>query len=189
MGERLTASHLTQARLRSGLSALAVAVLVALVVGLVVGSVPLEWRSLFAPGPVRAIFFQVRLPRVLLAALVGAGLAVSGAALQPTLRNPLASPDIIGVSGGAALAAVIALVLLAIFGRPYVPRALLRLVIPHAVATTIVAPLVYRLAARTQALASGFLGRQQQQDDGKRTFDPKMATPAPARPDTEGKSP
>ena len=89
----------------------------------------------------------------------------------------------------AALAAVIALVLLAIFGRPYVPRALLRLVIPHAVATAVVAPLVYRLAARTQALASGFLGRQQQQDDGKRTFDPRMATPAPARPDSEGKSP
>jgi len=98
--------------MRSGLSVLAVAVLVALVVGLVVGSVPLEWRSLFSPGPVRTIFFQVRLPRVLLAALVGAGLAVSGAALQPTLRNPLASPDIIGVSGGAALAAVIALAFL-----------------------------------------------------------------------------
>jgi iron complex transport system permease protein len=46
---------------------------------------------------------------VLLAAIVGAALAVSGAALQPTLRNPLASPDIIGVSGGAALAAVAAL--------------------------------------------------------------------------------
>ena len=52
------------------------------------------------------IFTQIRVPRVLLAAMVGAALAVSGAALQPTLRNPLASPDIIGVSGGAALAAV-----------------------------------------------------------------------------------
>jgi iron complex transport system permease protein len=82
------------------------------VVGLLTGAVPLDAREVLAvAGTDRLILLQVRLPRVLLAAIVGAALAVSGAALQPTLRNPLASPDIIGVSGGAALAAVTALAL------------------------------------------------------------------------------
>jgi iron complex transport system permease protein len=51
---------------------------------------------------------SLRLPRVILAALVGAGLGVSGAALQGVLRNPLAEPYLLGVSGGAAVGAVIA---------------------------------------------------------------------------------
>lgn len=80
--------------------------------GLAVGAVPLDFAALFSDATSRAIFLQLRLPRVLLGGLVGAALAVSGAALQPTLRNPLASPDIIGVSGGAALAAVWALAFL-----------------------------------------------------------------------------
>jgi len=50
---------------------------------------------------------QVRLPRALLAALVGASLAASGGAFQGVLRNPLADPYLLGVSGGAALAAVL----------------------------------------------------------------------------------
>ena len=53
----------------------------------------------------------VRLPRVLLAVLVGGGLGVAGAALQATFRNPLVSPDIIGVSSGASLGGAIALLL------------------------------------------------------------------------------
>ena len=53
------------------------------------------------------IFFDIRLPRALLAALVGASLGLAGAALQGLLRNPLAEPGIIGVSNGAALGAVI----------------------------------------------------------------------------------
>jgi len=58
----------------------------------------------------------------------------------------------------AAFGAVVALVLLAIFGKsPYVPRAYFRLVLPHALATAVVAPLVFRLAARTQILVGGFL--------------------------------
>lgn len=51
---------------------------------------------------------DLRLPRMALAALVGAGLAMSGAALQGTLRNALAEPYLLGVSGGAAVGAVIA---------------------------------------------------------------------------------
>jgi iron complex transport system permease protein len=57
------------------------------------------------------IFWSVRLPRVLLAALVGAGLAASGSTLQGVLRNPLADPFVLGVSGGAALGATVAIAL------------------------------------------------------------------------------
>jgi iron complex transport system permease protein len=55
------------------------------------------------------IFFVARLPRVLAAALVGSGLAVAGVVFQALLRNPLASPDTLGVSAGAALGAVLAI--------------------------------------------------------------------------------
>lgn len=56
---------------------------------------------------VRAVFWDIRLPRVLLAALVGASLALAGAGVQGLFRNPLADPALIGVSAGAALGAVI----------------------------------------------------------------------------------
>lgn len=55
-----------------------------------------------------AIVRDLRLPRVVLGALVGAGLGASGAALQGALRNPLAEPYLLGVSGGAAVGAVLA---------------------------------------------------------------------------------
>jgi iron complex transport system permease protein len=53
---------------------------------------------------------SLRIPRVVLASLVGAGLGMSGAALQGTMRNPLAEPYLLGVSGGAAVGAVLATV-------------------------------------------------------------------------------
>lgn len=56
-----------------------------------------------------SIFWQLRLPRVLLAILGGAGLAVSGLGFQTLFRNPLAEPYTLGISGGAALGAVLAL--------------------------------------------------------------------------------
>ncbi|MBI5505871.1 MAG: iron ABC transporter permease [Deltaproteobacteria bacterium] len=96
-----------------GLAACVVAMLAAMAVGLLIGSVPLDFSAVWAgDGGARTILFDLRLPRVLLAAMAGAALAASGAALQPTLRNPLASPEIIGVSGGAALAAVASIALL-----------------------------------------------------------------------------
>jgi iron complex transport system permease protein len=58
---------------------------------------------------VGAVLLDVRLPRALLAFLVGAGLTVSGAALQAVARNPLVSPDILGLSAGAACGAALAL--------------------------------------------------------------------------------
>lgn len=63
-----------------------------------------------APSPDFVIVFEVRLPRVLLAALVGGSLAGAGCALQALLRNPLADPHILGISAGGSLAAVVAMV-------------------------------------------------------------------------------
>lgn len=60
----------------------------------------------------RAILFDIRIPRVLLGACVGASLAVAGASLQALLRNPLAEPYLLGVSNGAALGTLLAFVLL-----------------------------------------------------------------------------
>lgn len=70
----------------------------------------------FAPEvpvtPIEAtVVFTVRLPRILLALLSGAGLALSGAALQGVFRNPLVGPQIIGVSSGAAFGGVLAILL------------------------------------------------------------------------------
>jgi iron complex transport system permease protein len=63
------------------------------------------------PGAVESVILQVRGPRVLAAALVGAALAVAGTAFQGLFRNPLVSPDILGASSGAALGAVIGIFL------------------------------------------------------------------------------
>src|SRR5262249_2584409 len=59
------------------------------------------------PAAVETVIFNVRGPRVLAAVAVGAALAVAGAAYQGLFRNPLVSPDILGVSSGAALGAVL----------------------------------------------------------------------------------
>jgi iron complex transport system permease protein len=58
-----------------------------------------------------AVFIAIRLPRAVLALVVGAGLGIAGAAMQGLFRNPLADPGLIGVSAGAALAAVAVIVL------------------------------------------------------------------------------
>lgn len=108
---------MSQGRRLGVLGVLGVLLVLALLLGVRVGSVPLTTAELFAalrgegePTTV-TIVRQLRAPRVLLAALVGAGLAVAGATFQALLRNPLAEPYILGISGGAALGAVLALVL------------------------------------------------------------------------------
>jgi len=76
------------------------------------GSAHVSLSAAMAGDPVsRSILFDVRLPRVLVAALVGAILAMAGATFQTLLRNPFADPFILGVSGGAAAGAAIATVL------------------------------------------------------------------------------
>ncbi|OUM85774.1 MAG: iron ABC transporter [Bacillus thermozeamaize] len=62
------------------------------------------------PASAETIVWQVRLPRILLAMLVGAALAVAGVGFQAVLRNPLADPYILGVSSGAALGAAVVIV-------------------------------------------------------------------------------
>jgi len=62
------------------------------------------------PNPDYEILVQVRIPRVLLAAMVGAALAASGVIFQALLRNPLADPYILGVSSGAGLGAMLAVI-------------------------------------------------------------------------------
>jgi ABC-type Fe3+-siderophore transport system permease subunit len=63
-----------------------------------------------ADATTRAIVLDLRMPRSILACVVGGGLAMSGATFQALLRNPLAEPYILGVSGGAAVGAVLAIV-------------------------------------------------------------------------------
>jgi len=66
-------------------------------------------RMTFADNTDAQIFFIARLPRVLAAAIVGASLAAAGVVFQALLRNPLATPDTLGVSSGAALGAMLAI--------------------------------------------------------------------------------
>ena len=68
------------------------------------GVLPVDW----SPGRA-AIVWDIRFPRVLLAAMVGAGLALVGTALQAVTRNPLADPHLLGVSSGASFGAILAL--------------------------------------------------------------------------------
>lgn len=107
--------------LPAGIGLLAVAMLA----GVLLGPARITWPGLLAtlaeafrlaPLPLdhardAAVLGVVRAPRVLMAALVGAGLGAAGAAMQGLFRNPLADPGLIGVSAGAALAAVAAIVL------------------------------------------------------------------------------
>ena len=115
-----------------------------------IGSEPLPARgvicALFSVGRGKcglsveqlAILFEIRLPRVLLAAAVGASLAAAGAAYQALLRNPLAEPYLLGISNGAAVGTMIALVFFGtqVWSRPVMAFA-------GALAATFV---VYRLA-------------------------------------------
>ncbi len=90
---------------------------ISFVASVAVGAVPLTFGELTdalrgrGDPTAAAIIHQLRLPRAALAALVGGALAASGATFQALLRNPLAEPYILGVSGGAAVGAVLAIVL------------------------------------------------------------------------------
>jgi iron complex transport system permease protein len=97
-----------------------------------------------------AVLLAIRLPRVLLGVLVGASLAVAGAAMQGLFRNPLADPGLLGVSSGAALAAAIVLIV----GGPFIALVGLWLLPAAAFVGSLLATLfVYSLATiggRTQ---------------------------------------
>lgn len=85
-------------------------------VALSVGAVPVPMSQLIQAigepaSPIGSILWNLRMPRIVLAFLVGGGLSVSGAALQALVRNPLAEPYLLGISGGAGLGAVVAIAL------------------------------------------------------------------------------
>src|SRR3979411_983225 len=129
-------------RLRVALPLLIIGLIIAFLVGLYVGYQPLSFAALRTDPIARAVFFRLRLPRVVMAGLVGASLAMVGAALQALFRNPLADPFTLGVSGGASLGASLAIGVglgLNVVGRPLV------LIAAFAGASASVL-LVYRLA-------------------------------------------
>ncbi len=86
-------------RLRIALPLLIIFLLVALLIGLYVGYQPLDLAALRSDPIARAVFLRLRLPRVVMAGLVGASLAMVGATLQALFRNPLADPFTLGVAG------------------------------------------------------------------------------------------
>jgi len=99
------------------LAALAIALAASMLAGVLIGAVPIApldvWGALWGHGdPTTAtIVRDLRVPRVLGAAIVGGALAVAGALLQGLLRNPLADPYVTGTSAGASLCAVVAIAL------------------------------------------------------------------------------
>jgi iron complex transport system permease protein len=112
--EAFEGAYLTRGRMVLWLVVLIGALIVSLLVAAAFGSVRINLlRALTdSMSADSAIFFGVRLPRVLMGAVVGAILASAGVALQALVRNPLAEGGILGISGGAALGAIVALVLL-----------------------------------------------------------------------------
>lgn len=111
------------------LAILALLLAAALLAGLRFGSLRLDAAEILhtllseREGVKYQILWNIRLPRVLLGALVGGSLAVSGAVLQGIMRNPLASPGIIGISSGGGLGGVLVLLALPQFSHLLVPAA------------------------------------------------------------------
>ncbi|MEW6400517.1 MAG: iron ABC transporter permease [Chloroflexota bacterium] len=129
------------------LSLLALAVM--LILSLAIGSVfiPLAelWRVISgaaSSNTFRTILLDIRLPRTVLIALVGAALAGSGAAYQGLFRNPLADPYLIGVASGAGLGAIIAMSV----KWPYMALGLLAIPLAAFVASLLTVYLVYTFA-------------------------------------------
>lgn len=99
--------------------ALMLALVCAFLLGLMLGQFPLSfnqvWQSLLSGGQSQTaadlVIWSVRLPRLVAAVVVGSALAAAGATFQAMFRNPLVSPDILGVSAGAGLGAVVAIFL------------------------------------------------------------------------------
>ncbi|RYY27617.1 MAG: iron ABC transporter permease [Sphingomonadales bacterium] len=88
---------------------LLVALVVAACLSVAAGKVAVPWEAWTAADPRSIIIVELRVPRTILAILVGAALGLSGAVMQGYLRNPLADPGLFGVSSGAALGAVLSL--------------------------------------------------------------------------------
>lgn len=109
----MTSHRLTTRRLLVTLLLLGGALLVCALIALAVGSSRIALSEILravagaGDADVSTVLFQVRLPRILLAALTGIALSCAGCTFQAVLRNPLADPYILGISGGAALGAIL----------------------------------------------------------------------------------
>jgi iron complex transport system permease protein len=141
------------ARLTRALLVLAGVVALSAFVALRVGYAPIDLRALWTDESARVLFFRLRLPRVALAAVVGASLAAVGAALQALFRNPLAEPLTLGVSGGGALGATLAIALGAGASVGGVPFIFLAAFAGAGVAVSV----VYRLARTGAVVMPGAL--------------------------------
>jgi iron complex transport system permease protein len=106
---------LTPTRLAVTIGTALAALLIVMLICAFVGPQDISLNAVFAMSsdkginPDYEIFVQIRLPRIILACAVGAALAASGVVLQALLRNPLADPYILGISSGAGLGAIIAI--------------------------------------------------------------------------------
>ena len=143
---------------RLAILGLCLALVLAMVVSLSLGSMPIPISKVMgalleavglSTGELTSIekgtILMVRLPRVLLGALVGAGLAVSGAAMQGLIRNGLADPGLVGVSSGAALGAASAIV---VFGTEFSALGLWAVPIAGTLGAGGCTYIVYRLGTR-----------------------------------------
>lgn len=101
----------TTTRLWRALALLTALLVLLALLALWAGGRPLNFAELRSDPMARTLFFRLRLPRVVMAALIGSSLAVAGAALQALFRNPLAEPATLGVSGGGAVGASVAIAL------------------------------------------------------------------------------
>lgn len=143
-----------------------IALFVAIAVSLVQGSTGIPWhdlrqsllyqlglRAALAPESLHAdaIIWSIRMPRVLMAALSGAGLSLVGASVQALVRNPLADPWLLGVSSGASLGAVLVLISgLRLFG-------VLSLPLTAFLGALLASGLVYHFAKSRRTLSSSRL--------------------------------
>ncbi|MFM2151797.1 MAG: hypothetical protein RL199_232 [Pseudomonadota bacterium] len=102
---------MTRARWVRAMAMLTLVALAAAVAGVLLGAEPLPPGALFTDEPTMRLILRMRLSQVALAALVGAALGLSGAGLQALVENPLADPFVLGLSGGAAVGATVAIAL------------------------------------------------------------------------------
>ncbi|MBQ0141133.1 MAG: iron ABC transporter permease [Kurthia sp.] len=129
----------------------AILLLVILIVAIGIGSVyisPIETiKTLFGHGQKmsQTIVWDLRIPRVCIAALVGVNLAISGALLQAVMRNPLADPGVIGVSSGASVAVLLIMLVFPALGN-WIPIAAM-------VGGTIAVAIVYVLAWKNSSIS------------------------------------
>lgn len=82
------------------------------VIGLLLAPLGVENRFFSAPADMMMIFWNVRVPRIILSVFVGAGISTAGAVFQALFRNPLAAPDILGVTQGAGFGAALVILFL-----------------------------------------------------------------------------